>query len=197
MAPSFWASHIGPASSRATSAPASARTLATMPPPAPEPTTHTSQVLALAAISIGLPPYDVPAGEVSHGQFTRAIWPLPRELSDLVDTVAVHGATCARCLESVSEQLFTASRMIRAKGLTASALAECRPRKSRLRCRFRPRGERSAESMPKISRREALASTGLLMAAASLGAAEGGRVVQKGRLKQSVCRWCYQKIPLP
>ena len=24
-----------------------------------------------------------------------------------------------------------------------------------------------------------------------------GRVVSKGRLKQSVCRWCYSKIPLP
>ena len=51
--------------------------------------------------------------------------------------------------------------------------------------------------MPEITRREALAATGVALAAASLGAAEGGRVVQKGRLKQSVCRWCYQKIPLP
>ena len=24
-----------------------------------------------------------------------------------------------------------------------------------------------------------------------------GRVVSKGRLRQSVCRWCYSKIPLP
>jgi hydroxypyruvate isomerase len=51
--------------------------------------------------------------------------------------------------------------------------------------------------MPEITRREALTATGVALAAASLGAAEGGRVVQKGRLKQSVCRWCYQKIPLP
>ena len=51
--------------------------------------------------------------------------------------------------------------------------------------------------MPEITRREALAATGAALAAASLGAAEGGRVVQKGKLKQSVCRWCYQKIPLP
>ena len=43
--------------------------------------------------------------------------------------------------------------------------------------------------MPEITRREALAATGVALAAASLGAAEGGRVVQKGRLKQSVCRW--------
>jgi hydroxypyruvate isomerase len=34
-------------------------------------------------------------------------------------------------------------------------------------------------------------------AAAAAGAAPAGRVVQKGRLKQSVCRWCYQAIPLP
>lgn len=51
--------------------------------------------------------------------------------------------------------------------------------------------------MPKITRREALASAGAALAAASVGSAEGGRVVQKGRLKQSVCRWCYGKIPLP
>ena len=51
--------------------------------------------------------------------------------------------------------------------------------------------------MPEITRREALAATGAALAAASLGAAEGGRIVQKGKLKQSVCRWCYQKIPLP
>ncbi len=51
--------------------------------------------------------------------------------------------------------------------------------------------------MPEITRREALAATGAALAAASLGAAEGGRVVQKGRLKQSVCRWCYRTIDLP
>ncbi len=51
--------------------------------------------------------------------------------------------------------------------------------------------------MPEITRREALAATGVTLAAVSLGAAEGGRVVQKGRLKQSVCRWCYRTIDLP
>jgi len=52
--------------------------------------------------------------------------------------------------------------------------------------------------MPEITRREALASAGAAaLAAVSVGAAEGGRVVQKRRLKQSVCRWCYGKIPLP
>ena len=51
--------------------------------------------------------------------------------------------------------------------------------------------------MPEITRREALASAGAALAGMSVGAAEGGRVVQKGRLKQSVCRWCYGKIPLP
>ena len=39
---SFSVSHIAPASSSATSAPASVRTLAAMPPPAPDPTMHTS-----------------------------------------------------------------------------------------------------------------------------------------------------------
>jgi hydroxypyruvate isomerase len=51
--------------------------------------------------------------------------------------------------------------------------------------------------MAEITRRAALAGAGLAVAAASLRAAEGGRIVQKGRLKQSLCRWCYQKIPLP
>src|SRR5207247_8706241 len=61
-----------------------------------------------------------------------------------------------------------------------------------------PREESSVVTMPEITRREALASAGAAaLAAVSVGAAEGGRVVQKGRLKQSVCRWCYGKIPLP
>src|SRR6267142_2916745 len=42
---SLAASHIGPASSMTTSAPASHRTLAAIPPPAPDPTMHTSYVL--------------------------------------------------------------------------------------------------------------------------------------------------------
>src|SRR2546425_12498809 len=52
----------------------------------------------------------------------------------------------------------------------------------------------------KISRRHALMSTG----AAALGAAiraprvfAADRVVKNGRLKQSVSRWCYQRIPMP
>jgi hydroxypyruvate isomerase len=58
--------------------------------------------------------------------------------------------------------------------------------------------------MPEISRRQMLAA-GSLAAAGSFGAGtvptavafEGGRVVRKGRLKQSACRWCYKDIPLP
>src|SRR6266487_4630470 len=53
MAPSFWTSHEAPASSSTTSAPASHRTLAAIPPPAPEPTMQTSKVFVLVAISIG------------------------------------------------------------------------------------------------------------------------------------------------
>jgi hydroxypyruvate isomerase len=49
----------------------------------------------------------------------------------------------------------------------------------------------------RLGRRELLASAGAFAAAAAVGAAGTGRVVQKGRLKQSVCRWCYQAIPLP
>jgi hydroxypyruvate isomerase len=49
----------------------------------------------------------------------------------------------------------------------------------------------------RLGRRELLASAGAFAAAAAAGAAGAGRVVQKGRLKQSVCRWCYQAIPLP
>jgi hydroxypyruvate isomerase len=50
-----------------------------------------------------------------------------------------------------------------------------------------------------VSRREALAATGAALGASALAlpeAAAEGRIVQKGRLKQSVCRWCYEKIPL-
>ncbi len=50
-----------------------------------------------------------------------------------------------------------------------------------------------------VSRREALAATGAVLGASALAlpaAAAEGRIVQKGRLKQSVCRWCYEKIPL-
>ena len=50
-----------------------------------------------------------------------------------------------------------------------------------------------------VSRREALMAAGAALGTAALvlpAAAAEGRVVQKGRLKQSVCRWCYEKIPL-
>ncbi|HEX6739963.1 MAG TPA: sugar phosphate isomerase/epimerase family protein [Vicinamibacteria bacterium] len=53
--------------------------------------------------------------------------------------------------------------------------------------------------MPSVSRREALAALGSGLAALALPApgAAAGRVVQKGRLKQSVSRWCYKDIALP
>jgi hydroxypyruvate isomerase len=52
--------------------------------------------------------------------------------------------------------------------------------------------------MTTISRREALAGAAAMLAAAPAAAAQaGGRIVAKGRLKQSVCRWCYAKIPTP
>ena len=37
----------------------------------------------------------------------------------------------------------------------------------------------------------------MLAAAPAAAAQAGGRIVAKGRLKQSVCRWCYSKIPTP
>jgi hydroxypyruvate isomerase len=55
--------------------------------------------------------------------------------------------------------------------------------------------------MPEISRRDWIAIAGALAAVApALSAAEQTpqtRVVSKGRLKQSACRWCYRDIPLP
>src|SRR3989442_10239958 len=51
---SFSESHIGPASSSRTSAPASASTFAAMPPPAPDPTMHTSKTLGCLMICMGL-----------------------------------------------------------------------------------------------------------------------------------------------
>jgi hydroxypyruvate isomerase len=52
--------------------------------------------------------------------------------------------------------------------------------------------------MTTISRREALAGAAAMLASAPAAAAQAaGRVVAKGRLKQSVCRWCYSKIPAP
>jgi hydroxypyruvate isomerase len=52
--------------------------------------------------------------------------------------------------------------------------------------------------MPPITRRDALVAVGSSLAALALPAAgSSGRVVQKGRLKQSASRWCYKDIPLP
>ena len=55
--------------------------------------------------------------------------------------------------------------------------------------------------MPEISRRDWIAMAGALAAfAPAPSAAEQTpqpRVVSKGRLKQSACRWCYRDIPLP
>ena len=54
--------------------------------------------------------------------------------------------------------------------------------------------------MARLTRRQALAAAGAATVASALGpralAQAGGGVVKKGRLKQSVCRWCYQSIPL-
>jgi hydroxypyruvate isomerase len=54
--------------------------------------------------------------------------------------------------------------------------------------------------MSRLTRREALAATGAVTlgsALASAGSAQtSGGAVKRGRLKQSVCRWCYQRIPL-
>jgi len=49
-----------------------------------------------------------------------------------------------------------------------------------------------------ISRRDALAGAAAMLAASSqvTKGMPQQRVVKKGRLKQSVCRWCYAKIPL-
>ena len=50
--------------------------------------------------------------------------------------------------------------------------------------------------MSQITRRESLAALGAMATAASLAAAAPERVVKNGRLKQSVSRWCYGKIPM-
>jgi hydroxypyruvate isomerase len=58
--------------------------------------------------------------------------------------------------------------------------------------------------MRKLTRREALSAGAATLAAAGLGgrrvaaqAAAQARAVTNGRLKQSVSRWCYGKIPMP
>ena len=53
--------------------------------------------------------------------------------------------------------------------------------------------------MSTLTRRQALTAGAALLAGASVATPapqEEGRRVLKGRLKQSVCRWCYAKIPL-
>jgi hydroxypyruvate isomerase len=58
--------------------------------------------------------------------------------------------------------------------------------------------------MPELTRREALAAGAATLAAGlttqsavHAQATASGKAVMKGRLKQSVSRWCYQKIPMP
>jgi hydroxypyruvate isomerase len=50
-----------------------------------------------------------------------------------------------------------------------------------------------------ISRRDVLQSAGMVVAGSMTvqGTQPAGKAVTRGRLKQSVSRWCYQKIPLP
>ncbi|HEV3486650.1 MAG TPA: TIM barrel protein [Vicinamibacterales bacterium] len=53
--------------------------------------------------------------------------------------------------------------------------------------------------MPTLTRRQALTAAGAALLAGApfeSATAQEGRRVLKGRLKQSVCRWCYAKIPL-
>jgi K(+)-stimulated pyrophosphate-energized sodium pump len=53
--------------------------------------------------------------------------------------------------------------------------------------------------MARIKRRDVLSATGLTLAAATMsgGAQPAGRAVTRGRIRQSVSRWCYAKIPMP
>jgi hydroxypyruvate isomerase len=52
--------------------------------------------------------------------------------------------------------------------------------------------------MPHITRRQAIAGTAAMLAAPSLSLATSQQTrAGTGRLKQSACRWCYAKIPLP
>ena len=55
--------------------------------------------------------------------------------------------------------------------------------------------------MEGVTRREALTTGGLVIAASALAtgsqAQPSGPAVKRGRLKQSVSRWCYGKIPMP
>ena len=55
--------------------------------------------------------------------------------------------------------------------------------------------------MEGVTRREALTTGGLVIAASALASGSqtqpSGPAVTRGRLKQSVSRWCYGKIPMP
>ena len=58
--------------------------------------------------------------------------------------------------------------------------------------------------MTQVTRREAILAAGLAGAGTLLGpgraagtTSDGSPAVRKGRLKQSVSRWCYGKMPLP
>ena len=50
-----------------------------------------------------------------------------------------------------------------------------------------------------INRRHVLGAAGLTLAAAKVGGGGqgSGRAVSRGRVRQSVSRWCYSKIPMP
>jgi hydroxypyruvate isomerase len=48
-----------------------------------------------------------------------------------------------------------------------------------------------------IKRRDVLGAAGLTLAAAKAGGGQAGRAVTRGRVRQSVSRWCYSKIPMP
>jgi hydroxypyruvate isomerase len=53
--------------------------------------------------------------------------------------------------------------------------------------------------MAQMTRRDAMTAAGAALAGATLASAaapQANPIVQKARLKQSVCRWCYQRIPL-
>src|SRR5687768_7647070 len=55
--------------------------------------------------------------------------------------------------------------------------------------------------MTRMTRREALATAGTVAVGSTLGATGASgqtqdKAVKRGRLRQSVCRWCYAKIPL-
>src|SRR3970040_1750998 len=54
--------------------------------------------------------------------------------------------------------------------------------------------------LSRLTRRQALTAAGAAAVGSALAprafAQTDGSAVKKGRLKQSVCRWCYQRIPL-